>query len=103
MPNVAVGISRSIYIINSQRSVLSFMVMFVKVLMAVYQLFMPVRMLMNQIGLYQEIGVKQKIIRLPVSHQVVLLAHDDDAGGNFFHDIQILRAENEAFIFFRPL
>ena len=103
MPNVAVGISRSIYIINSQRSVLSFMVMFVQVLMAVYQLFMPVRMLMNQIGLNQEIRVKQKIFRLTVGHDVVLLTHDDDAGGNFLHDIQILRAEDEAFVFFRPL
>ena len=87
MPNVAVGISRSIYIINSQRSVLSFMVMFVQVLMAVYQLFMPVRMLMNQIGLNQEIRVKQKIFRLTVGHDVVLLTHDEDTGGNLLDNI----------------
>ena len=103
MPNVAVGISRNIYVINNQRSVLSFMMVFMQVLMAVYQLFMPVRMLMHQIGLNQEIRVKQKIFRLAVGHDIVFLAHDDDAGGNFLHDIQILRAENKAFVFFRPL
>ena len=65
-----------------------------QVLMAVYQLFVPVGMLMYQIGRYQKIGVKQKIFRLPIGHDAVLLTHDDDAGGNFLHDIQILRAEN---------
>ena len=72
-------------------------------LMAVYQLFVPVGMLMHQIGLNQEIGIEQKIFRLTVRHDVVLFTHDDDAGSDFLHDIQILRAEDEAFVFFRPL
>ena len=78
------------------------MMMFMQVLMAVYQLFVPVGMLMHQIGLNQEIGIEQKIFRPAVRHDVVLFTHDDDAGGDFLHDIQILRAEYEAFVFLRP-
>jgi hypothetical protein len=103
MPNVAVGISRNIYVINRQRSALSFMMVLMNMLMGVHQLFVPVRMLMHQIGFNQEIGVKQKIFRLAVCHDIVFLAHDDNAGGNFLHDIQILRAENKAFVIFCPL
>ena len=77
--------------------------MFMDMLMAVYQLFVTVGMLMHQIGPNQKIRVKKKIFRLAVGQDVVLLTHDDDAGGNFLHDIQILRAENEAFIFLCPL
>ena len=79
------------------------MMMFMDMLMAVYQLFVTVGMLMHQIGLNQKIRVKKKIFRLAVGQDVVLLTHDDDAGGNFFDNIQILRAEDEAFVFFRPL
>ena len=58
---------------------------------------------MNQIRVHQEIRVEKKILRLPVGHDVVLLTHDDDAGRNLLDNIQVLRAEDEAFIFFRPL
>ena len=58
---------------------------------------------MHQIRPHQEIGVEKKILRLPVGYDIVFLAHDDNACGNFFHDIQVLRAEDDAFVFFHPL
>ena len=79
------------------------MVVFVQVLMAVHQLFVPVGMFVHQIRPNQEIRVEEKILRLPVRHDVVLCPHDDDAGGNLLDNIQVLRAEDEAFIFFGPL
>ena len=81
----------------------SFVVVFVQVLMAVHQLFVPVRMFVHQIGLNQEIWVEQEILWLPVRHDVVLCPHHDDAGRNLLDNIQVLRAEDEAFICFRPL
>ena len=79
------------------------MMVLMDMLVAVYQLFVTVGMLMNQIGLNQKIRVEKKILRLAVSLDVVLFTHDDDTGGNLLHDIQVLRAEDEALIFFRPL
>jgi len=79
------------------------MMMFMDMLMAVYQLFVTVGMLMNQIGLNQKIRVEKEIFRLAVGHDVVLFTHDDGAGGNLLDNIQVLRTEDEAFVFFRPL
>ena len=84
-------------------TLLILMMMLMDMLVAVYQLFVPVRMLMHQIRPHQEIRVEEKIFRLTVGHDVVLLTHDDNAGCNFLHDIQVLRAEDDAFVFFRPL
>ncbi len=79
------------------------MMVFMDMLVAVHQLLVPVGMFMHQIGLNQEIRVRQKIFRLPVRHDIVLRPHDDDAGGNLLDNIQVLSAEDEAFIFFGPL
>jgi hypothetical protein len=79
------------------------MMVFIDMLVAVYQLFVPVRMLMHQIRPHQKIGVKKEFFRLAVRHDIVLRPHDDDAGGNFLDNIQILRTEDEAFVFLRPL
>ena len=40
------------------------MMMLMQMLMAVHQLFMPVRMLMNQIRTHQKIRVEKKVFRL---------------------------------------
>ena len=58
---------------------------------------------MNQIRPHQEIGVEKKILRLPVGHDVMFFTHNDNAGCNFLNDIQVLRAEDDAFVFFHPL
>ena len=79
------------------------MMVFMDMLMAVHQLFVPVGMLVDKIRPHQEIGVEKKILRLPIRHDVVLRPHDNDAGGNLLDNIQVLRAEDEAFIFFGPL
>jgi hypothetical protein len=79
------------------------MMVFMDILMAVYQLFVPVGMFVNQIRSHQEIRVEKKILRLPVRHDIVLCPHDDDAGGNLLDNVQILRTEDEAFVFLRPL
>ena len=79
------------------------MMMLMYMLVAMYQLFVPVRMLMHQIRPHQKIGAEEKIIRLAIGYDVVFLTHNDNAGCNFIHDIQVLRAEDDAFVFFHPL
>ena len=63
---------------------------------------MPVRMFMNQIGPHQKIRIEEKIIRLSVCQYVMLSSHNDDARRNLLDNVHVLRAEDEAFVSFRP-
>ena len=80
--------------------------MFVRVLvdmrMAVDELLVPVRVLMDEVGLQEEIGIGKKFLRLSVGYDFMVVAQNDHAGRHLLDYVQVLSTEDHALVFIRP-
>jgi hypothetical protein len=74
----------------------------VDVLVTVHQFFVPVGMLMDKVGLQQEIRIREELLRLTICYHAMICPEDNNSGRQLLRRIQVLGAENQAFPSIRP-
>ena len=79
-----------------------FMCVLVDMRMTVHELFVPVRVLMDEVGLQEEIGIGKKFLRLSVGYDFMVVAQNNYAGRHLLDYVQVLSAEDHALVFISP-